>query len=490
MSSAQKRRTLRFAVSIASLRIFPDRHLIGGHAIGSGYWYTFEKEAKALTEAEVQQISVEVQSLSNAGVEIKADTLPYADAYAWLNSNQQSFAAAWLRTNVRPEVAVWSCMGQYRLRHHDLFASFAQLGSFELRPYRGGFIAIYDTVGWVDQPAIADSFRDHVEWSATTGVQAVGHVNELLLKGDREIKDYMLHSEFRQEDKLSTIAQIIKARGKGQPNSVRVLCIAGPTSSGKTTFATKLAMYLRNYGFHAKALSVDHYYFSLPDQPRFKIRGLRTDVDYDSLDSMDVDLVGQHVTALISGHTVETPVYNFATGMREAKGHSFTLPENGILVLEGIHALNPEYSRGVPQESVYRIYISPLTGLQLDDFNVVKTTNHRCLRRLCRDSKFRGYTASRVLQMWPKVRDGEHAYIFPHQNNADFVMNSATEYELPVLKLFTQPLLKVVAPSSDVYVQCSELLGLLDSFAPWPSKDVPSTSLLREFIGDGAFDCH
>jgi uridine kinase len=284
---------------------------------------------------------------------------------------------------------------------------------------------------------------------------------------------------------------MIAARGKGQPNSVRVMCIAGPTSSGKTTFATKLAMYLRNDGFNASALSVDHYYFSLADQPRFKVRGERTDVDYDSLESMDVDLVGQHVTQLIAGETVETPIYNFTTGNREAKGHPFSLPQNGILVLEGIHALNPEYSRGVPQQNVFRIYISPLTGLLIDDFNAVKSTNHRCLRRLCRDSKFRGYKAQRVLQMWPKVRNGEHAYIFPHQNNADYVMNSATEYELPVLKSFTEHQLKVVSPGdAEIYPQCTELVRLLGYFSAWPNKDVPSTSLLREFIGDGAFDCH
>jgi len=214
-------------------------------------------------------------------------------------------------------------------------------------------------------------------------------------------------------------------------------------------------------------------------------------VDYDNLESMDVSLVGEHVTQLIDGKTIMAPIYNFTNGYREEVGNEFVLPENGILVLEGIHALNPEYTAGVDQKAVFRVYISPLTGLLVDDFNAVKTTNHRCLRRLCRDSKFRGYTAKRVLQMWPKVRNGEHLYIFPHQNNADYVMNSAAEYELPVLKTYVYPLLKAVQPSPDpLYTQTDELLTLLDYFAPWPNSSVPAAALIREFIGDGSFDCH
>jgi uridine kinase len=486
---SEQRRTLRFAVSLASLRAFPDRCLVGGYAISTGYW--FHHENKTISEEEVKQLSAEVAALVAGDFKIEAVSLPFAQAVEYFEANQQPKAASLVRTNAKPEIDCWSCAGQYRLRHFALLPSVGSLDGFELKAYRDGVIAIYSPATWVDQPALASSFLDHKQFNDTTGVHSVGQVNELRLKGETAVKEYMLFNEFRQNEKLVDIARSIYLRGKGQPNSVRVLCIAGPTSSGKTTFATKLAMYLRNHGFHAKALSVDHYYLSLPDQPVFIATQDRTKVDYDSIEAMDVKLVGEHVTQLIDGKTIETPIYDFKSGLRSEVGHEFTLPENGILVMEGIHALNPEYTVGIDPKIVFRVYISPLTGLLMDDFNAVKSTNHRCLRRLCRDSKFRGYTATRVLQMWPKVRNGEGLYIFPHQNNADYVMNSATEYELPVLKSYTFPLLKNLAPSADPeYAQAQELVSLLDSFSPWPSKDVPPSALLREFIGDGSFDCH
>lgn len=494
VGSALHRRTLRFAVSIASLTCFPNKQLVGGHSIDRAYWYTFKGESKNTSDEDVQRIASTIKCLCDADTKIMETTLPYTEAHEWLESHQQPYAAALLRTNVQSQVALHTCANQYRLRHTPLLESMGQLtqiGPFQLKAFRNGFLAIYDPAGFKPQPAIAESFRDHMNWHNTNGVHCVGHINELRSKGGRGVKDYMLSAEFRQEDKIAHIANMINARGHGQPNSVRVLCIAGPTSSGKTTFATKLTMRLCNMGFTSKALSVDHYYFSLADQPKFKIRGERKDVDYDDIESIDVDLVGQHVTALIEGKTIMTPQYSFVSGNREGKGHEFTLPSNGILVMEGIHALNPDYTRGVPQECMFRIYISPLSGLQLDDFNAIKTTNHRFLRRLCRDSKFRGYTAQRVLEMWPKVRRGEHRYIFPHQNNADYVMNSCTEYELPVLKSFVTHVLQVVTPNQgEIFAHAEEVVALLDNFQAWPSDDVPSTSLLCEFIGNGAFDHH
>jgi uridine kinase len=485
------RRTFRFALSLASVTAFPERQLVGGQAISHAYWYRFE-DGTALTAADAEKLQLAITDLVKKDSAIEVETRGYQEVFDMLEATKQTYATALLSTNCRHQVQVHSCEGQLRLYLHPLLESLGQLGqlgAFELRPYRNGLIAIYDTVKYVDQPRIADSFENHAEWSNTTGVRCLGHVNQLQLKGVKAMNEFMLHAEFRQEDKLSDIARMIEERGRGE-DAVRVLCIAGPTSSGKTTFATKLAMYLRNKGFHAQALSVDHYYLSLPDQPKFKVRGERKDVDYDSIEAMDIDLVGKHVTALINGEKIEAPKYNFASGLREEKGHPFELRKGGILVLEGIHALNPEYSRGVPQQNVFRIYISPLTTLQVDDFNAVKTTSHRCLRRLCRDNKFRGYTAHRVLEMWPKVRAGEHLYIFPHQNNADYVMNSCSEYELPVLKRYVRPLLSSVYPSENVFAHCQELSSLISNISSWSDHGVPSTALLREFIGDGAFDCH
>jgi len=341
------------------------------------------------------------------------------------------------------------------------------------------------------QPAISKSIDDHIKWDTIQKIRCVGHLNKLNLeRGEKGRRDYMIAAEFRQEQQIADIAAMIKARGSDLERQVRVLAIAGPTSSGKTTFAHKLSVYLSNLGFQSQALSVDHYYLDLEDQPRYKIRKDVTDVDFDSIESMDISLVNKHVGELVAGNQVMVPNYDFKTALRVGAGKPMTLDKKGILVMEGIHALNPEYTSGVSPGHVFRIYISPLTGLQVDDCNVVKSTNHRLMRRMTRDYLFRHHSASHTLRMWPRVRNGEHLYIFKHQNNADYVVNSAMEYELPVLKTIVEPLLFAVPPKDPNYAKARELIQDLSHIGTWPSEQVPSTSLLREFIGSGSFDFH
>jgi uridine kinase len=258
-----------------------------------------------------------------------------------------------------------------------------------------------------------------------------------------------------------------------------------------TAFANKLCMELVTAGFVARPLTVDHYYLPLDRQPKYQARKVMTDVDFDHVESMDVELVGDHLNKICRGESIMTPNYNFKTGYRDGEGTLFdALPSNGILVIEGIHALNPLYTQAVDRNSVFKIFISPLTSLQLDDSNTVKTTDHRLLRRMCRDYLFRGKSASVTLGMWNNVRKGEGDWIFPHQNDADFVMNSAADYEIPVLKTFLEPLLRSVTPEDPNFGKAAEVLHMLDNFVTWPPTLATPTALLREFIGDGAFDCH
>merc|ERR1712113_325764 len=286
------------------------------------------------------------------------------------------------------------------------------------------------------------------------GVTSVGMLNALQQVG-RGRRDYVLNCEFRQESKLAEITNRSKGR-EAEGKTVKIICIAGPTSSGKTTFANKLCMYLQNYGYVAKPLTVDHYYLPLDRQPKYQARKMRSDVDYDHIESMDVELVGQHLNALVAGESIMTPIY----------------------------------TQAVDADKVFKIFISPLTALQLDDCNAVKTTDHRLLRRMCRDYLFRGHSASKTLAMWDNVRKGEGEWIFPHQNNADFVMNSAAEYEIPVLKTFIEPLLRAVPADDANYGKAVEVLKTLGHFCTWPPQLAPGVALLREFIGGGAFDCH
>lgn len=484
------RRTLRFAVSAAAELKYPKQRLVGGHTVGEGYYY--ELQGVKLTPEDVKGIASQLEDLVVSGDAVVSEKKPWKEVFDYCEEHGLLAAKALLETRVTAEVPCYTCRGVLRLALFPIHERMAALkaGSWALVPYESGFVATYAEGGkYAPQSALLSSHSSHRAFGRAQGVESVGAVNLLQQQG-RSRKDFVLQCEFRQESLLAAIAKDVLDRAtSGKP--VKVICIAGPTSSGKTTFANKLCMYLQNVGFVAKPLTVDHYYLPLDRQPKYQARKQRSDVDYDHIESMDVELVGQHLNAIANGESVMTPIYNMKTGYRDEPGHKFdALPANGILVIEGIHALNPLYTQTVEASKVYKIFISPLTALQLDDCNCVKTTDHRLLRRMCRDYLFRGNSAAVTLRMWDNVRQGEGQWIFPHQNGADFVMNSAAEYEIPVLKTFLEPLLRAVTPDNPHYAKATELLELLDKFSSWPPHLAPPAALLREFIGEGAFDCH
>lgn len=238
-------------------------------------------------------------------------------------------------------------------------------------------------------------------------------------------------------------------------------------------------------------LSIDDYYLPLVDQPKYKARQQVSDIDFDAPESLDWDLVHEHIKSLTSGQSIMMPVYNMRTNDRDPPGTRVNaLPANGVLVIEGIHALSPHFTQGMDKSNLFRIFISPGTSLQIDDANAVKTTDHRLLRKLCRDFTFRGRSGSRTLQAWVKARRGEGIWVFPNQNDVDFVMNSAGEYEIAVLAGLALQLLREVPTEDEHFAKAQEILNRFSRIDVWPKDLVPTTSLLREFIGDGAFDCH
>eukprot|EP00928_Gymnodinium_smaydae_P054443 TRINITY_DN38207_c0_g1_i1.p1 TRINITY_DN38207_c0_g1~~TRINITY_DN38207_c0_g1_i1.p1 ORF type:complete len:500 (+),score=120.86 TRINITY_DN38207_c0_g1_i1:63-1562(+) len=487
--SDEARRTLRFAVAVACELQFPDLQVVGGHTVGEGYYY--EANGHTFSDDDAAKLAAKIEELAKADEQVNRIKKPFKELHEYFEKRRLDCAKGLIETRISPEFDCYECKGVVRLALYPLLNKLGEVGKFcNIVPAAPGFIATFcGAEKYVPQPALMGSYKDHKLFGKGKGVTSVGDLNKLQQVG-RTRKDYVLQCEFRQESKLAMIAKMVTERqeeGKG----VKIICIAGPTSSGKTTFANKLCMYLSNVGFVAKPLTVDHYYLPLDRQPKYQARKQRSDVDYDHIESMDVDLVGEHLNALANGESIVTPVYNMKTGYRDEPGHKFdALPDNGILVIEGIHALNPLYTQAVEASKVFKIFISPLTALQLDDTTAVKTTYHRLLRRMCRDYLFRGNSASLTLKMWDNVRKGEGLWIYPHQNNVDFVMNSAAEYEIPVLKTFIEPLLRAVTPDDPNFARARELLQLLDCFATFPPDLTPSTSLMREFIGDGAFDCH
>lgn len=426
--------------------------------------------------------------------------VPCEEAISQLQSLEAS--CGMLQTRVSPLTNVVRLGTSTRLAGYNssgFLSSTGELCKFgpRVRSHRsGGVLVALDRdcdIDETDKGRVESAIIELHDWCHNQGVWSVATLNTLKEVG-RGRKDFILAAECRQEAQLCSIVRQIQMRTSPEGNQaksmVRLICIAGPTSSCKTTFATKLCGYLKNAGLPASVLTVDHYYLPLDQQPRYATRQLRSDVDYDHIESMDVALVNEHLNALICGKEVMKPNYNMKTGYRESQGEKFSVCNGGILLIEGIHALNPSYTQTVPPDQVFKIFLSPVTALQLDDGNVIKSTDSRLLRRLARDYLFRGNSASTTLGMWENVRRGEGTWIFPFQGNADFVANTAHEYEIAVLKTIVEPLLKAVPISDAGYLKAQELLQLLDTVNGWFERDVPTTSLLREFIGNGAYDLH
>jgi uridine kinase len=293
------------------------------------------------------------------------------------------------------------------------------------------------------------------------------------------IQEFIQVAESFQDKKISRIADDIAARS----SQVRAVLIAGPSSSGKTTFTKKLAIQLKVLGFEPVLISLDNYY----NPPSMAPKDEYGKPDLEALEALDIPKINEDLLSLFAGNEVELITYDFVTKNRISTGRYLRLKENSIILTEGIHGLNPGLTPHIPDSQKYRIYISALTQLNLDDHNRISTTDNRIIRRIVRDHHFRGMSAKRTLEMWPSVHRGEKLNIFPYQNNADAAFNSALDYELAALKVYAQPLLKSVKPSDGVYTEARRLLAFLENFYQVPDSLIPTYSILREFIGGSGF---
>lgn len=324
---------------------------------------------------------------------------------------------------------------------------------------------------------VFEIMRESEEWGRKLQVQNVGALNELICRGG--MKELIFVHEALMEKKLGDIAeQVAKHPDK------KIVMIAGPSSSGKTTFSHRLSIQLKAKGLIPHPVAVDNYFVNREDSPRDE----KGNYNYEVLESLDVAQFNEDMTALLAGKTVQMPTYNFVTGLREYKGNVLKLGKDDILVLEGIHCLNEKLSYSLPKENKIKIYISALTQLNIDEHNRIPTTDGRLLRRMVRDARTRGASAQDTIRRWPSVRQGEEDNIFPYQEEADIMFNSALVYELAVLKQYVEPLLFGVPRDSAEYMEAKRLLKFLDYFLGVSSEEIPGNSLLREFIGGSSFD--
>lgn len=354
---------------------------------------------------------------------------------------------------------------------------------FDLIPYQHGFVLMLPSSmnpeaipELRERPKLFSVLREAGEWSEKLKVSNVGALNEMISHG--KMNELILIQEALQEKKMGDVAEMIAS----QPDKKFVM-IAGPSSSGKTTFSHRLSIQLRAKGLIPHPIAVDNYFVNRVDSPRDE----DGNYNYEALECLDLKQFNQDMNDLLAGRTVELPRYNFVTGEREYKGDFLTLGSEDILVIEGIHCLNDKMSEGLPKESKFKIYISALTQLNIDEHNRVPTTDGRLLRRMVRDARTRGASAQDTIRMWPSVRKGEEENIFPYQEQADVMFNSALVYELAVLKQYAEPLLFGIPRECEEYLEAKRLLKFLDYFLGVSSEDIPKNSILREFIGGSCF---
>lgn len=434
-------------------------------------------------KALLERVEARMRELAAQALPIEKRSVNIDDAVAMFRACGLEDKARLLSYRINSHVNVYTLDGFTDYFYGYMVPDTGYLKWFALEPFADGFIlrlpdqADPEKLGDFKPPMkVFQAMHEAENLSALLHISDVGEMNDVISRG--QATQMILSHEAMMEKQIGDIAHEIAAR-KG----VRFVMIAGPSSSGKTTFSHRLSTQLIACGLRPHAIATDNYFRNRADTPRDE----RGEYDFECLGAMDVEGFNRDMNRLLNGETVEMPTYNFIKGVREYNGETLTLGENDVLVIEGIHCLNDEFSKALPKESKYRIYISCLTTLNVDDHNRIPTTDARLLRRIERDARTRGYGARATIKMWPSVRRGEEENIFPYQDSADTVFNSALIYETALLKPYVEPLLFGVPHDCPEYLEAKRLLKFLNYFLPLPADNVPKTSLLREFVGGGCY---
>ncbi|MFP4429865.1 MAG: nucleoside kinase [Spirochaetota bacterium] len=478
------RRSLCFLLAMAFHEIAPQMHLVIGHSLGDSYYYTLGEE-QTVDAATLAQVEKRMRSLVQEDLEITRCYLAYEDAIRSFEDRGMMDTALLVKHKNASKVAVYTCGGIMDLAHGPLAPRTGVLKTFALEIYEGGFILRFpggegdprELGTFRGSPLLFSVYQEHKEWGRILDVGSAGRLNDRVVSGG--IREFIWVAEALQNKRIAEIGDRIVAESQ-----VRMVLIAGPSSSGKTTFAKKLEIQLRAAGRVPVAVSLDDYFVPREQTPRDE----EGNYDFESLKAIDVTLLNEQLLALFEGEEVRMPVFDFKTGSRVTSDTPIRLRDNGILILEGIHGLNDQLTPRVSAQNKFKVYVSALTQLNLDDHTRIPTTDNRLIRRMVRDYQFRGHSALDTLHMWPSVRRGENRNIFPYQDSADVAFNSALDYELAVLRNYAWPLLTMVKPHHDVYHEAIRLMGFLDNFVGIPERNVPYDSILREFIGQSGFD--
>ena len=474
-------RSLSFLAQRAVRNLFPDKVFKINHSLPSGMYCKFR--ACRITDEEIKQLKEEMRRLVQLDLPFTREKMLAADAEAIYEAQNQHLKAGLQRSLGRYSCSVYFLDGVADTFYGPLVPSTGYLKVFDLMPFHHGFCLQYPSDEDISRPIprqkqikLTNTLKDYGYWCKTTGVVGVGALNHLLMEG--KAVELINLCEARQERKYAEVADKIYA----ERERLKIVFLAGPSSSGKTSSSLRVAQQLKVLGMNPKVIELDNYFVERERTP------LDEDGNYDfeALEAMDLKLLGDQLNALLKGEEVELPRYDFKQGRPFFEGKRMHLEENDILVMEGIHALDPDMVPSVDQSRIYRVYASALTSLKLDENCCISTTDNRLLRRMVRDNRTRGIIPEDTILRWPSVRRGENRYIFPFQENADTQFNSALLYELPLLKYYAEPLLRRIRPDSPAYAEATRLLTFLDyivALQPSEIAAIPPTSILREFIG-------
>ena len=484
-------RSLCFVLQNVVRKMFPDKVLAIDYALPSGLYCEIREREPAddgrhrsvfITDEDITAIGQQMRQIVEDDLPFSKKMLGLQECCNLFEDNGQKEKVNLLKSIGRFNYNVYFLDGQADTFYGPLVASTGLLTTFSLMGYNDGFCLQYPMDGDPDkvlpmkrQSKIASALEGHSDWCAVMGVRGVGTLNAKVRSGN--IVDLINLSEALHERKYAEIADQIYARR----GSVKIVFIAGPSSSGKTSTSKRLALQCRILGLNPKVIELDNYFVDRERTPR----DASGEYDFEALGAMDLEFLGEQLNDLLDGKEVEIPRFDFKEGRRYFNGNFMQLHEKDILIMEGIHALNPAMIPGVDSTKVFRVYASALTSLSIDENNNISTSDNRMLRRMIRDNRTRGVVPEETIMRWQSVRRGENRNIFPYQEYADAVFNSAHIFELPVLKYYAEPLLRRISPSSPAYSEASRMLKFLDyivALSPAEIAAIPPTSILREFI--------
>ncbi len=473
------RRSLTFLLETVFEELFPDATLTIDHSVSSGGYFCQVLSRAPLTLAELETIEARMRQLVEQDLPFCRLEIPLQEAIDYFKSKGHEDKVQLLAYRSKDYVTMYQLLDCRNYHHGYMVPSTGYLRWFALAPTGSGFTLRFprrhrptELLPLPEYPKLLDTFQQYGSWLRKLGISYAGALNDAIY-ADR-IREVILVSEALHEQQVADIADQVAARLDRSP----LVVIAGPSSSGKTTFAKRLTIQLLAHGISPFPFEMDNYFVDREATPR----GEDGQYDFESLGALDRRLLVHDLQHLIAGESVQLPHYNFITGRREL-GDVVQLLPGQVIILEGIHGLNPELLPEIPPERTFRIYVSALTQLNLDHHNRISTTDSRLLRRIVRDARERGYNARTTISRWESVRRGEKRYIFPFQENADVMFNSALVYELPVLRSLAEPLLRQVPFGTPEFIEVKRLLSFLEWFLPLDAALVPDNSILREFIG-------